>query len=101
MTRWAGRAEQRQAAGNQASRPPGPASRHQQALQTFLLLEPTEHLLPPVPHEVVSRDLRTPRAGLDPSKRSRTLHQEHLEIAGRAVEVTEDEIGVAELHLEQ
>jgi hypothetical protein len=43
---------------------------------------------------------RSLRAQLDPRKRSRTLHQEHLEIAGRDVEVTEDEIGVAELHLE-
>src|SRR4051794_35018853 len=100
MTRWVGRAEQRQAAGSQADRPPGPPSRHQKALQTYLELESTEHPQPPVTPMASAREFRSPHAGLDPHKRSRTLHQEHLEIAGRAVEVTEDEIGVAEMHLE-
>src|SRR3954454_14714245 len=100
MTRWVGRAEQRQAAGTQAARQPGPPSRHQKALQTYLNLESTQPVPTPVAASVVAREFRSPRAGLDPHKRSRTLHEEHVEVGGRAVEVTEDEVGIAELHLE-
>src|SRR5438105_2007079 len=99
MARWVGRAEQRQAARTQAGRPPGPPSHHEEALQKYLELESTDHKPRPVP-ERADDGFRSPHAGLDPHRRSRTLHQEHLEIAGRMVEVTEDDIGVAEMHLE-
>ncbi len=90
-----------QEAGHQASsRHKNPRAQHEEALNHYLELESREHP-EPVPAArwgSTSRSRVLRRSWL--SKGTAPVRHEHVTIAGRSVEITEDAVGVVELHLE-
>lgn len=100
MSRWSGSREQRQAAVTKATKPAGSPTPHDVALRRYLELEARQPKAGQVAAASSHPTPSTPRAGLRHGQRSTGVTHQHVVINGRAVEVSEDAIGVAELHLE-
>jgi hypothetical protein len=99
MTKFSGSREQQQAGGARADARAGRGGRHSEALQRYLELQQREAAR----HSQVGASPGQPSAfgtHLRHGRRAGALTHQHLVIDGRDVEVTEDDIGVAELHLE-
>lgn len=100
MGKWSGSREQQEAAGTKAMHLVGAAEPAAPAVERYLRLEAADRqarssLLPHQP----AGDRDGHHAGYG-HRSTGVLRQVHVVINGRNVAVTEDDIGVAELHLE-
>ena len=100
MARFRGSPEQQQAAGTQAVTAPPNRARSDAALQRYLELQNRKPLLTTNVAGSDENSEPAARQAMKHGKRGGAVTHKHLVIDGRAVEVTEDDIGVTELHLE-
>jgi len=99
MTKFSGSREQQQAASARAVATARNGRRHSQALQRYLELQQREAALRSQVNAVPGNAAAS-GAHLRHGRRTGAVTHEHVVIDGYDVEVTEDDIGVAELHLE-
>ena len=97
MARWSGTSEQRDAARTKAMLATGSAEPYAPAVERYLRLQSTEGRSTPAGPGHLTRD----GYGLWHGHHTTgPLRHEHVVINGHNVEITEDDVGVAELHLE-